>query len=192
MAAMKTKKAAVKKKKLIAATKALKAKSNVARTSKATAPLAKKTDKSKDRKDKMRASSTAEVKALRDEAIARAASGAGLEWMDRMELILIDVCKAKPWFTSDDIATLAAERGIEPPDDLRAMGAVMTNAARNFLCEKEMGVASVPSNRKTLHGSPRAVWRSLFLLKRQAELSESKTKTIWDTVKTPIGEFLAL
>lgn len=101
------------------------------------------------------------ARAARDEGMSRVEAGASIGWTDLMYELVVEVAKARPRFTSDDVFDLAELRGTSTTHDLRAFGPVMMRAARDGVCQKA-DCAAIPSRRASLHASPRAVWESLI------------------------------
>lgn len=103
--------------------------------------------------------------AAKDEGMARGAANANQAWMDYMlrqtELTAMEM----PRFTADDVQDRvdADANAVAKPSthDNRAFGTVMKRAAERGFCSKA-DVAPIPSRRKSLHASPRAVWNSLL------------------------------
>jgi hypothetical protein len=104
----------------------------------------------------------AAAQAAKAEGMARAADNAAAGWTETMYALVIEVARARRRFTSDDVYRLAEERAVPPTPEGRAFGQVMLRAARNGVCKKA-DCAPVPSARRSLHASPRAVWDSLVL-----------------------------
>ncbi|MBO4228157.1 hypothetical protein [Bradyrhizobium neotropicale] len=105
-------------------------------------------------------------------AEAAAAKAAGMdqveantraEWLELMLELVRLTCLAHARFTMDDPMDrhLAIEGNKPWTHEPRAMGPVMLRAAKLGWCRKA-NVASVPSRRRSLHASPRAVWESLI------------------------------
>jgi hypothetical protein len=103
-----------------------------------------------------------EARKARDEGMTRADENSDELWKRDMAICLREVCAMKSLFTSDDVFNLAREKGLSSDThDRRAFGPIMMRAAKDGLVVKE-NCAARPSSRKSLHGSPRAVWRSLI------------------------------
>lgn len=86
-------------------------------------------------------------------------ANAAERWCDLMLLLVQFTCQEQLVFTSDDI--FDRYDAIDSPPtthDNRAFGSIMRVAARKGWCEKTDTVRE--SKRKSLHASPRAVWRS--------------------------------
>ena len=103
------------------------------------------------------------------EALAAKAAGmkqvednADTRWNVLMFRLVRIVAEEVPEFTSDDVIDrYEAQPGAVPTThDLRAFGPVMRRAARAGICRNTY--RTVPSRRKSLHASPRAVWQSLI------------------------------
>lgn len=104
-------------------------------------------------------SSAREAKA---EGMALVESGASLRWMETMFAAVEAVARTYPYFTSDTVFAYHLEHGKgEDTRDRRAFGPVMMWAAKAGFCEKA-NTAPVASARRSLHASPRAVWKSLI------------------------------
>jgi hypothetical protein len=98
------------------------------------------------------------------EGMTRVADNANQKWMDYMLHHTRLAALELPQFTSDDVFDrVDADDNAEKPEthDYRAFGPVMMRAAKLGYCIKAQ-VAPVPSRRKSLHASPRAVWISLL------------------------------
>lgn len=85
-------------------------------------------------------------------------------WKILMLQLTHEVCLTHVEFTSDDV--MDRYYAIPDPDkprthELRAMGPVILNASRQDWCEKA-NCAPIPSRRRSLHASPRVVWKSLI------------------------------
>jgi hypothetical protein len=92
----------------------------------------------------------------------RSEAGADQAWSDLMLRLVKQVCLTQLRFTSDDVFDLFDASGSTlHTHDSRAFGPVMMHAAKAGWCRK-VNVAPVPSRRKSLHASPRAVWESLI------------------------------
>jgi hypothetical protein len=97
-------------------------------------------------------------------AMRLVAQSANQEWLNLMLYLAREVSRTRSYFTSDDV--MDAYHAIARPDkpvthELRAMGPVMVQAARLGYCQKA-DCAPIPSRRRSLHASPRAVWQSLI------------------------------
>ena len=94
-------------------------------------------------------------------AMQQVEDNANEAWIDFMVDCVWDVCRSKLYFTADDVF----DRYEEMPDpkptthEPRAMGPVMNRAAKEGLCIKA-NVPGLPSRRRSLHASPRTVWKS--------------------------------
>jgi hypothetical protein len=108
---------------------------------------------------------------LFDHAAAREAKADAMElveihadeqWKEDMDRCAIDVASGRPYFTSDDVAKLAIERGQwDNTHEKRALGPVMMRAAKLGICRKA-NVPPVNSARKSRHAAPLSVWESLI------------------------------
>jgi hypothetical protein len=85
---------------------------------------------------------------------------APLKWEQAAILAVVEAARELPQLTSDDVMDRIAAR-LKRGRDLRALGPVMSSAVRAGYIEKA-NVASIPSRRRSLHGSPRTVWTSLI------------------------------
>ena len=102
------------------------------------------------------------ARAAKADGMSRAEGGAPVEWSDYMLMQVRLTALELPRFTADDVFDrVDADPGAPSTHDLRAFGPVMMRAAKLGYCCK-MDVAPVASRRKSLHASPRAVWRSLL------------------------------
>jgi len=93
--------------------------------------------------------------ALRDEGIARAASGAG-PWIEQALAAARRILISRREMTTDDLW----EAGIPRPAEPRAAGAVMREAANRNWCRAT--TRTVKSRRKECHCRPVRVWVSLI------------------------------
>ena len=88
------------------------------------------------------------------DAVAKAAK----DWRAKAMPVLRQIAKEVEEFTTDRVQWELDRRGIEPPREPRAYGALMRKAAREGLMEKTDRV--VPSVYPRNHRRPKAVWRS--------------------------------
>jgi hypothetical protein len=104
-----------------------------------------------------------EAVAAKRAAIAKVRRNANPEWMQMMLGHVRAVATTTPEFTTDavfDYAQRVASADDPVTHELRAMGAVMTRAAKEgFVVRTE---AYHKSKRKSCHNRPLAVWRSLL------------------------------
>lgn len=100
----------------------------------------------------------ADAERAREEAIARVDRNADDDWMDAALQAVTDLANSRESFTTDDVWLLLTNRGVEPPHEVRAMGAVMRRAARAGLVSKTDRVRN--SVRVECHCRPVAVWAS--------------------------------
>ena len=91
------------------------------------------------------------------EGMERAADGAQ-SWLAEARPVLRDIAASVDSFTTDRLEWELNRRGIEPPEEPRAYGALMRDAARSGWIEKTDRV--VPSVIARNHRRPKAVWRS--------------------------------
>lgn len=80
-------------------------------------------------------------------------------WATKALECVCEVASEQETFTGDDVMNILEERGLLP-NEHRALGPVMIEAAKANIMEKTDRFQS--STRKTQHGSPRRVWRSLI------------------------------
>jgi len=99
----------------------------------------------------------------KDAGMKQAADNADAAWSDLMLELVRLTCLEQPRFTVDDpMDRYEMIEGDRPSThELRAMGPVMVRAARAGYCRKAYA-APIPSRRRSLHASPRAVWESLI------------------------------
>ena len=90
-------------------------------------------------------------------AVDRASEGAR-GWMSEALPVLRELAASVDAFTTDRVEYELGRRGIEPPNEPRAYGALMRDAARSGWIEKTDRV--VPSVIARNHRRPKAVWRS--------------------------------
>lgn len=88
------------------------------------------------------------------DAVARAAK----DWQSSAMPVLRQISRTVEEFTTDRVQWELDRRGIEPPREPRAYGALMRKAAREGLMEKTD--RAVPSVYPRNHRRPKAVWRS--------------------------------
>ena len=110
------------------------------------------------------AAQKAEAKAAKAAGMEQAAGGALPEWSILMLELVRLTCLEQPRLTSDDVFDrYDAYPGAPTTHDARAFGPVMVTAAKLGMCRKTDRV--VPSRRKSLHASPRAIWESLIYVR---------------------------
>jgi len=99
--------------------------------------------------------------AARDAAMAQVHANANLAWLIAAYTAAHRTALALPFFTSDDVNERIdpSARTHEP----RALGPVMKQAAKNGWIEKAPQPGK-SSRRRSLHASPRTVWKSLIYL----------------------------
>jgi hypothetical protein len=99
----------------------------------------------------------------KQEAMQRVEDNANAAWNTLMLELAHQTCLERRWFTSDDVTDrYTAIDGDKPTThEPRALGPVMLRAAKLGYCRKA-NVAPLPSRRRSLHASPRAVWNSLI------------------------------
>jgi hypothetical protein len=109
------------------------------------------------------AARTEQAMLAKDRGMAQVAENADAAWADLMLELVRLTCLEQPRFTVDDpMDRYELIEGHKPAThELRAMGPVMMRAARAGYCRKAYA-APIPSRRRSLHASPRAVWESLI------------------------------
>jgi len=110
---------------------------------------------------------SAQAMLAKDAGMKQAADNADQAWCDLMLELVRLTCLEQPRFTVDDpMDRYEMLEGYKPAThELRAMGPVMMRAAKAGYCRKA-NVAPIPSRRRSLHASPRAVWESLIFRHR--------------------------
>lgn len=102
------------------------------------------------------------ARAAKADGMALVEKGANPKWIAFMEICLVEVARAKQTFTSDDVFRYAASKPDAPATrDRRAFGPIMMRAIKQGVCVRA-NTAPIPSSRRSLHASPRQVWRSLI------------------------------
>jgi len=105
----------------------------------------------------------AQATKAKQEGMARSEANAEPTWADHMLAFVQEIARTHRLFTADDVFELAYEAGVyDGTHDRRAFGPVMLRAAKAGWCQKA-DCAPRNSNRRSLHGSPRAVWQSLIM-----------------------------
>jgi hypothetical protein len=97
--------------------------------------------------------------ARRDDGMQRAvehADAVDLFWSERAYGHVMDFCRTKITFLTEDARAFAEGRGLQAPPDGRAWGAVMQRAARNGLMKK---AGYAPAKSSNL--SPKVLWEAL-------------------------------
>lgn len=104
-----------------------------------------------------------EANDAKKEAMARVEAHASAAWSSLMLDLVFETCVSREQFTADDVIDrYDALPGNKPAThEPRAFGPVMMRAAKLGWCCKA-NVAPLPSRRRSLHASPRAVWGSLI------------------------------
>ena len=95
----------------------------------------------------------------RDDGMQRAvehADAVDMFWSDTAYAHVMDFCRLKDTFLTEDARAFAEGRGLNPPPDGRAWGAVMRRAAKNGLMKK-CGYAPAKSSNL----SPKVLWEAL-------------------------------
>jgi hypothetical protein len=96
------------------------------------------------------------ARARRDDGISRAADHAGSAWQRQARGYLLEYLATNTGaFLAEDVRGFAERRGISPPPDGRAWGAVFQSAAREHLIRK---VGYAPARSSNL--SPKVQWTS--------------------------------
>jgi hypothetical protein len=111
----------------------------------------------------------------RDEGMKRADDNANAEWVAAMEEIVVEVAKKHEYFTSDDVFSMALAREVPPAHENRALGPIMIRATRDLVCVRS-NRPPVTSTRKSRHGCPLTVWRSLLAQASKKSLPPSLKK----------------
>lgn len=103
-----------------------------------------------------------ESEAAKKEAMQRVEANANKAWSDFMLNLVYLTCREQYRFTTDEPMDRydAAPEPKPVTHEKRAMGPVMTRAAKMGYCRKTNIVE--PSRRSKLHASPIAIWESLI------------------------------
>jgi len=111
------------------------------------------------------AARTEQAMLAKDAGMSQVAENADQAWADLMLELVRLTCLEQPRFTVDDPMDRyeMIEAARPSTHDLRAMGPVMVRAAKAGYCRKA-DTAPIPSMRRSLHASPRAVWESLIFM----------------------------
>ena len=96
----------------------------------------------------------------KEEGMAKAEAGASEEWKMAASLAIMDVAKKNKEFTADEVWEVLQRMGITGPQEPRAMGPMMRNAAKLGMITKT-GYSRV-SQQGTNHARPVAIWKSLI------------------------------
>jgi len=96
--------------------------------------------------------------AAKHEAMTRAERGANPAWKAAISALIEELAYCRPTFTADDIFALADARGFPKTHENRALGPLLTNAARKGLCRPSL--VYVSSKRPWLHAKILRVWES--------------------------------
>lgn len=95
----------------------------------------------------------------RDAALEVVGGRSDVDWIGKALEAGRAVCERLPSFIVDDVQAELARRGVAPPREGRAMGAVLCAMKREALC---VGTGEFrPSANPNCHANPRRVWRSL-------------------------------
>ena len=97
-------------------------------------------------------------KKLKRQAIEQVDSNADPVWKLNAKRAVLHLANTRDRFTADDVWALLDERGEEAPHEPRAMGAIMTAAAKKGLIEASHEWRE--SNRPECHRRPVRVWES--------------------------------
>lgn len=102
-----------------------------------------------------------EAEEAKRKGMAQSEQNADLDWSAYMLKAVRLTCLEQPDFTSDDVFDRQeADPHAPTTHDSRAFGPIMIRAAKLGYCEHTDRV--LPSRRKSLHASPRAIWKSLI------------------------------
>ena len=119
------------------------------------------------------------------EGMERAEAGASPEWKHYATLVITALAREVKEFTSDEVWEGLKLCGIQAPEEPRAMGPMMRNAAKAGLITKT-GYSRV-SNQENNHARPVAVWRSLNYAIDGEVLPPRQRKglfpSIWNAIK---------
>ena len=94
------------------------------------------------------------------EGMAAAEAGASQEWKDYAMGTILALARKNREFTADEVWAGLAHLGIDGPQEPRAMGPMMRNAAKLGMITKT-GYSRV-SQQGTNHARPVAIWKSLI------------------------------
>ena len=94
------------------------------------------------------------AKQSRDDAMERVEAHAAEEWKNLEQDIIFSVCQKQGAFTSEDLW----RAGLPKPREPRALGPMLTAAAKKGWCESSGNY--VRGSSVTRHGAPIVVWRS--------------------------------
>lgn len=100
-----------------------------------------------------------ELRVLRDEAIDRVEDNAREEWISAARDVVMDLATKQRGFTTDEVWEGLDRRGIEPPHEPRALGAVMRWASRDAKIIGRTG-RYILSQRPRCHLRPIPIWES--------------------------------
>ena len=104
----------------------------------------------------------AQARAAKSAGMAQVEQNANAKWssymLEQVRLTALEMSR----FTADDVFDrVEADPNAPVTHDLRAFGPVMKRAASEKYCA-QADCRPMPSRRKSLHASPRAVWLSLI------------------------------
>lgn len=108
----------------------------------------------------------AAARAAKEEAIKRVDRAADVDWKDRCDAVIEELCREKAIFTPDDVW-----QRIEKPVEPRALGPRMIVAKNKGLCEPTGRL--VKSAMPTQHQNVIAEYRSLIYQGREANTAEA-------------------
>ena len=97
-------------------------------------------------------------KRLKKQAIARVDYNAEPEWKVNEKRAVLWLAHTRDTFTAEDVWKVLEQRGEEAPHEPRAMGAIMTAAAKKEIIEAT--AEWVESNRPECHRRPVRIWKS--------------------------------
>ncbi|MET3995016.1 hypothetical protein ABID65_006682 [Bradyrhizobium sp. S3.9.2] len=105
----------------------------------------------------------ADANAAKKTAMDQVEANASAAWSSLMLDLVFETCVNREQFTADDVIDRYDAISDDKPvtHEPRAFGPVMMRAAKLGWCRKA-NVAPLPSRRRSLHASPRAVWESLI------------------------------
>jgi hypothetical protein len=96
----------------------------------------------------------------RNQAIEQVETNADSTWKLHCEAAIRWLAKTRPEFTTDDVWELMNQRLNPMPHEPRAIGAMMTNAAKaNWIAPTDR---YTPSARPECHRRPVKIWKSLL------------------------------
>jgi hypothetical protein len=96
----------------------------------------------------------------KNQAIEQVEQNAAPSWKLHCEAAIRWLAKTRPEFTTDDVWELMHQRMNPMPHEPRALGAMMTNAAKAGLIAPTDRY--IPSARPVCHRNPKRIWKSLL------------------------------